>query len=115
MLLHLEYLQIAGVKICKSTMIKYLKEKGYGSAKKLALTETHPARRLAWAKDKANWSADQWRSVFSSDESRFTVMGNDGEVKLSENLTKGMIVPTAKSSKWSVMLLGLFLDRQCCH
>ena len=44
----------------------------------------HPQRkkRLAWAKDKVNWTTEQWMNVVWSDESRFKVLGSDGRIRV---------------------------------
>ena len=42
------------------------------------LSETHREKRLAWAKAHAHWTAEDWRAVIFSDESKFKLFGSDG-------------------------------------
>jgi transposase len=112
---HTEALENAGVNVSRDAIIRKLKEEGIGSfspAMKPALTDKHKKRRLAWAKDKVDWTNEQWRSVIWSDESRFTVMGNDGGVrvlrKVNERYEERHIVSTVKFGKGSVMIWGCF-------
>lgn len=58
---------------------------GFGSyfaANKPALSEDNKKKRLRWAKEHDNWTEEQWRGVVWSDESHFTVEGNDGEARV---------------------------------
>ncbi|EIE79399.1 hypothetical protein G6F55_010671 [Rhizopus delemar] len=50
--------------------------KSYRAAHKPRLTARHRKSRLRWAKEHLNWTEDQWRSVVSSDESRFCTKGS---------------------------------------
>jgi hypothetical protein len=38
----------------------------------------HVEKILAWAKERVDWPLEKWMTVVFSDESRFTVEGNDG-------------------------------------
>jgi transposase len=42
------------------------------------LTEAHKQKRLEWAEAHADWSADDWKAVVFSDESKFNIFGSDG-------------------------------------
>jgi hypothetical protein len=42
------------------------------------LTEAHKQKRLKWAEDHADWSADNWKADIFSDESKFNLFGSDG-------------------------------------
>ncbi|CEG67884.1 hypothetical protein RMATCC62417_04240 [Rhizopus microsporus] len=69
-------------------------------------------KRLRWAHKHANWTVEQWPSVIWSDESRFTVTGNDGDAKVirkvgERNDTK-YIVPTKKYEGGRVMIWSCF-------
>ncbi|KAG1452382.1 hypothetical protein G6F56_007834 [Rhizopus delemar] len=69
-------IKIMQLSISRTTLITYIKESGFESyfaAHKLALTEENKKRRLHWAKERVNWTKDQWDGVVWSDESRFTV------------------------------------------
>ncbi|EIE91034.1 hypothetical protein RO3G_15745 [Rhizopus delemar RA 99-880] len=45
----------------------------YRAAHKPTLTARHHKSRPQWAKERTNWTEDQWRNVVWSDESRFCV------------------------------------------
>lgn len=46
------------------------------------LTARHMEKRLIWAKNKVNWTPEQWRSVVWSEESKFNVQGSDGRIRV---------------------------------
>lgn len=56
--------------------------RSYFAAYKPLLTEKHMKKRLRWAKDHVNWTADQWKSVGWSDESRFSIIDADGGARV---------------------------------
>ncbi len=59
----------AGVKASRATTHRRVKEFGYSCRQ----------RRLTWAKEKKNWTVDQWSKVLFSDESKFCIsFGNQG-------------------------------------
>ncbi len=59
----------AGVKASRATTHRRVKEFGYSCRQ----------RRLAWAKEKKNWTVAQWSKVLFSDESMFCIsFGNQG-------------------------------------
>ncbi len=65
---HYEWTE-AGVKASRATTHRRVKEFGYSCHQ----------RRLAWAKEKKNWTVDQWSKVLFSDESKFCIsFGNQG-------------------------------------
>ncbi|KAG1171658.1 hypothetical protein G6F70_005291 [Rhizopus microsporus] len=55
-------------------------------------------KRIRWAHKHANWTAEQWSGIIWSDESWFTVTGNDGDArvirKVGERYEAKHIVPT---------------------
>ena len=62
-------------------MRRRLDETGlYGrvATKKPLLTERHKGIRLTWAKERNDWTVQEW--YFWSDESKFNQFGNDGRV-----------------------------------
>ncbi len=66
--LHKEWTE-AGVKASRATTHRRVKEFGYSCRQ----------RRLTWAKEKKNWTVDQWSKVLFSDESKFCIsFGNQG-------------------------------------
>ncbi|KAG1206581.1 hypothetical protein G6F68_008551 [Rhizopus microsporus] len=83
----------------------------YFAAHKPALTEEPMKKRLRWAHEYANWTIEQWSSIIWSDESRFTVTGNDGSArirKVSERYATKHIVPTKKYGGGGVMIWSCF-------
>ncbi len=59
----------AGVKAPRATTHRRVKEFGYSCRQ----------RRLAWAKEKKNWTVAKWSKVLFSDESKFCIsFGNQG-------------------------------------
>lgn len=112
---HNEILRLAGIDISIPTLTKYLEDNGYGSyvpAKKPRLTDEHKRKRLAWAKARLDWSFDKWSSVMWSDESRFTVTGNDAGARVirkqGERYKESNILQTDKFGKGSVMVWSCF-------
>ncbi len=66
--LHKEWTE-DGVKASRATTHRRVKEFGYSCRQ----------RRLAWAKEKKNWTVAQWSKVLFSDESKFCIsFGNQG-------------------------------------
>uniref|UniRef100_A0A8B9R9L4 Transposase Tc1-like domain-containing protein n=1 Tax=Astyanax mexicanus TaxID=7994 RepID=A0A8B9R9L4_ASTMX len=45
-------------------------------------TPAHRHRRLLWAREHQNWTVDQWKKVAWSGESRFTLLQEDGQVRV---------------------------------
>ena len=92
-----------------------MKEIGFGSyfaAHKPKLSEENKKRRLRWAKERVNWTTEQWNSVVWLDEFRFTVEGYGGGTrvfrKVGERYQPQHIVPTTKWGKGSVMIWSCF-------
>jgi transposase len=103
------------INICRDTLIHYVKDLGFGSyfaAHKPRLSEENKKRRLRWAKERVNWSLDDWRRVVWSDESRFTVEGYYGGARVlrmvGERYEERHITPTTKWGKGSVMVWSCF-------
>ena len=42
------------------------------------LTDRHKKVCLAWAKERKNWTTDNWNKVTGSDESKFNLFRSDG-------------------------------------
>jgi len=73
---HNQQLKLAGINIHKQTLSKYAKDEGFRSytpASVPMLSTVNKKKRLAWAKEKVNWTLEQWMNVIWSDESRFNV------------------------------------------
>jgi len=60
------------------TRLKTCGLNAYICCTKPLLTDAHKQKRLEWAKDHADWSADNWKAVIFSDESKFNLFGSDG-------------------------------------
>ncbi|CEP13574.1 hypothetical protein, partial, partial [Parasitella parasitica] len=102
-----------GVEMSLSTFRKRMLDLGffsYSPARKPALSERHRLNRLKWCEERVNWTIDQWKSVVWSDESRYTVVGNDGGFsfirKEDERFLEQHILETHKFGKGSIMLWG---------
>jgi hypothetical protein len=70
-----------GYKFCWKTIKKYINEADFFShipATLPTLMTRHVEKSLAWAKERVDWPIEKWMTVVFSDESRFTVEGNDG-------------------------------------
>ena len=70
-----------GYNFCWKSVKKYINEAGFFSripATRPTLMARHVEKRLAWAKERVDWPLEKWMTVVFSDESRFTVEGNDG-------------------------------------
>ncbi|KAG1442595.1 hypothetical protein G6F56_011000 [Rhizopus delemar] len=69
-------------------------------------------KRLRWAMEHVNWTEDQWKSVIWSDESRFSLNGNDADArvirKVGERYQARHIIPTVKYGGGGVMIWACF-------
>lgn len=94
----------------RNTISSALKEYNfrYGTCKILPkLTKRHLLARVAFAKEKRNWTSDHWDSVFFSDEKRFTYAIPDGPI--SSWMKKGRRKRVKKSTcKKSLMVWAAF-------
>ena len=102
-----------GVLSSDSTVKRRLQEAGlHGrrAVKKPLLTPVHRAKRLAFAQEHANWTWIDWSTVLWTDESRFTLFQNDGNVfvrrRVNEQLRPDCIVPTVKFGGGGVTVWG---------
>ena len=112
---HKEKLKAVGINIHRHTVSKYATQNGFGSyspAMVPKLTPQHMERRLAWAKDKVNWTQEQWDNVIWSDESKYNVQGSDGRVRVirkeGERYHPNLVMKTVKFGNGSVMVWGCF-------
>jgi transposase len=104
-----------GVELSYSTFRRRMLDLGFASyspAKKPALSDRHKLNRLQWCQEKVDWTVDQWKSVVWSDESRYTIVGNDGGFRVvrkeGERYLEQHILETHKFGKGSIMLWGCF-------
>lgn len=103
------------IHISKPTLVRYLHAQGFGSyfaAHKPNLTDKQIRERLRWAKERVNWTKEEWRGVVWSDESRFAVEGYDGGARVTrkagERYNIEHIKSVSKFGQGSVMLWGCF-------
>jgi transposase len=101
------------VEVHMDTVRRSLKRSGLVARVKRAKPLLRPAnikKRLAFARKYQHWTADDWRKVIFSDESRFKVFGSDGRqycwVKPGDKLTPRQIKPTVKHGGGSVFVWG---------
>ncbi|CEP15350.1 hypothetical protein [Parasitella parasitica] len=110
-----QYFVAGGVEMSLSTFRRRMLDLGFSSyspARKPALSERHRLNRLKWCEERVNWTIDQWKSVVWSDESRYTVVGNDGGFRVirkeGEKYLEQHILETHKFGKGPIMLWGCF-------
>lgn len=69
-------------------------------------------KRLAWAKKYKDWTAEDWKKVLWTDESKFEVFGNKRRSYVrrgvGERMSPNCIRPTVKHGGGSVMIWGCF-------
>ncbi len=72
----------AGVSASRTTTHRRMQDMGFSCripCVKPLLNNRQRQKRLAWAKDKKNWTAAEWSKVMFSDESKFCIsFGNQG-------------------------------------
>lgn len=114
----LQDLKLAGIEISRSTLKATLKGMGYQSyipSKKPCLTDNHKKRRLQWAKDKVNWSLEDWKRVVWSDESLYQVKVGvqTGRVirKVGQRYDEDKSKKTSRHEKEFCRGMGLLLGR----
>jgi len=79
------FVESSGMVVSKSTIRRRLRDMGYNSriaVHKPLLSNKNIRDRLAWAKEKRDWSLENWKKVVWSDESRFTLFKNDGRIRV---------------------------------
>jgi len=102
----------AGVKIAARTVRQRLIQAGLKAKiprKKPYLNLKQRQKRVAWAKEHATWTEDQWGRIIFSDESKISLFGNDGvhyvRRRVGEENLPACTVPTMKHPV-SVMIWG---------
>ncbi|MBS0032906.1 MAG: transposase [Candidatus Baumannia cicadellinicola] len=77
--------QATGNRVSDQTVRNRLLEAGLRSKRPVRvprLTARHKRARLQFARDHRRWQLRQWRKVMFSDESKFTIFGNDGRARV---------------------------------
>ncbi len=75
----------AGVSASRTTTHRRMQDMGFRVHVKPLLNNRQRQKRLAWAKDKKDWTAAEWSKVMFSDESKFCIsFGNQGLKSLEE-------------------------------
>lgn len=86
---------------------------GRRPAKKPLVSKKNLKDRLAFAKRHIDWTAEDWRKVVFSDESKFNLFGSDGIQYVRRPINKRYdpkyLLPTVKHGGGSVMLWGAFM------
>lgn len=73
---------------------------GNVAKKKPWISKTNQRKRLAWAKQKVDWSVDDWKKVLFTDETKLMLFGSDGLIRVwrkkNETLKNKYLRPTVK-------------------
>ena len=108
-----EWEEASGVVCSTRTVRRRLDKAGlYGrvARKKPLLTDRHKKVRLAWAKERKNWTTEDWNKVVWSYESKFNLFGSDGRVYIrrrkGEEFLPQCVHQTVKFGGGSVMMWG---------
>ena len=76
------------------------------------MTPVHRRKCLQWARERRNWTLEQWKKIAWSDESRFLLDHVDGRVrvrhKAGEVMAPGYTVGRRQAGGGSVMLWAMF-------
>lgn len=101
--------------VSERTIRRRLQKIGLRSCKPLRKPLISPKNkklRLEWCRQRLDWTADQWKSVLWSDESRFTLFPTDGRARIwrksDEALHPANIIPTVQAAGGSIMVWGTF-------
>lgn len=85
---------------------------GRRPAKKPWISKKNVAARLKFSNDHLNWTADNWKKVLWSDESKFNLVNNDGKgyVRRPKNqrFNHKYTTPTVKFGGGNIMVWGSF-------
>ncbi|KAG8284281.1 hypothetical protein J6590_108265 [Homalodisca vitripennis] len=105
--------QATGNRVSDQTVRNRLREAGLRSrrpARVPRLTVRHKRARLQFARDHRRWQLRQWRKVMFSDESKFTIFGNDGRVRVwrrgNERFINCCLAPRVPFGGGSVLVWG---------
>jgi transposase len=78
--------------------------------KKPYLSFRHISTRLQWAKERRNWSLEEWKRVIWTDEAHFEIGKGSNDIRVwrttAEKWEISCLAPTFKSGRMSVMAWG---------
>jgi transposase len=106
-------------RVSEATVRRALRRQGLVARimrKKPALTKRHKALRLAWAKERRNWTAADWERVIFSDESKVVLVNCAGRSWCwrgpgSNPYDERVVQPTKKFGGGSLMVWGCMSSR----
>ena len=94
-------------RLCKSGLY------GQIAAKKTLLRKSNKQKRFVLAKKHKEWTLDQWKSVFCSDESKIEIFGSTCHVfvwrRKGERMVSTCMIQTVKHGGGGVMVWGCFV------
>jgi len=112
--LHSQWIENGGKEVSINTFRKAIYSLGYHSrvmCRKPLISLTNQRKRLAWAKERQNWTIADWKKVLFSDESTFTVFKITGKQYVwrtpKEKYDAECIMPVVKHSQGQ-MVWGCF-------
>jgi transposase len=92
---------------------------GRVARKKPLLTAIQKARRLAFAKKHASWTAEDWEAVLWTDESPFSIFGECGKTyvrrRVGEEFDEQCLQPTVKHGGGKIQVWGCFTAHGVGH
>ncbi|GFV74523.1 transposable element Tcb1 transposase [Trichonephila clavipes] len=110
-----EFPSSSGISVGSRTVRRELKSLGFhgrAAAHKPNITPQKAKHRLHWCRAHHHWTVDMWKTVFWSDEPRFTVWQSDGRVWAwrmpGERFFRDCIVLTVKFGGGSIMVWVFF-------
>lgn len=110
-----EFQQASGCHVSTKTLRKEAHKLGYhgrAAVHKPLVTPANKTNRLQWAKERKDWTVEDWKRVLWSDESRFTLFRSDGRVWVwrlpGERLLPECIIPTVKFGGGGIMVWACF-------
>lgn len=108
------------IKVSRQTVSRRLRDSGLLArvpAKKPLISKKNQKARLAFANEHVVWTSDKWSRVHFSDESKYNVIGSDGQRyvrrRTGERLSIRCVQKTVKFGGGSVMVWGIMSASGC--